>query len=157
MEEIENCLRNEEQLDCRRHIRGFLEPCLLLLLHLHDSYGYDLTTTISTFGLGNVDSSLVYRMLRELESAGLVDSEWEAGRSMGPARRVYGITSAGESHLDDWIQTYETRIGRCIISCRYMIATCWLARASTRLLEGGGCGKTAPLSTIRIWMMIQYQ
>jgi predicted Fe-Mo cluster-binding NifX family protein/DNA-binding PadR family transcriptional regulator len=104
MEYIENCLRDEEQLDCRRHIRGFLEPCLLLMLHLNDSYGYDLATAISTFGLGKVDSSLVYRMLRDLETAGLVDSQWEVGSSMGPARRVYRITRAGESHLDDWIR-----------------------------------------------------
>jgi len=103
MEEIETCLRDEEQLECRRHIRGFLEPCLLLLLHLNDSYGYDLTTTLGSFGLGKVDSSLVYRMLRDLETAGLVDSQWESEHSMGPARRFYGITPAGESHLDDWV------------------------------------------------------
>ena len=93
--------RNSPQ--CRRHIRGFLEPCLLLLLHLSDSYGYDLTSALASFGLGNVDSSLVYRMLRDLEDAGLVESTWESATSLGPARRFYRITSSGESHLAGWI------------------------------------------------------
>ena len=95
--------RRRDPRQCRRHIRGFLEPCLLLLLHLSDGYGYDLTSALGSFGLGNVDSSLVYRMLRDLEEAGLVESAWESATSMGPARRFYRITSAGESHLADWI------------------------------------------------------
>ena len=103
MEEMAGCLREPGQVVCRRHIRGFLEPCLLLLLHLNDSYGYDLAATLGSFGLGNVDSSLVYRMLRDLETAGLVGSEWQPASSLGPARRVYRITESGESHLDDWI------------------------------------------------------
>jgi predicted Fe-Mo cluster-binding NifX family protein/DNA-binding PadR family transcriptional regulator len=103
MEELETCLRDDGQIQCRRHIRGFLEPSLLLLLHLNNSYGYDLATALGTFGLGGVDSSLVYRMLRDLETAGLVDSEWESTTSVGPARRMYRITVLGESQLDDWV------------------------------------------------------
>ena len=76
----------------------------MLLLHLSDGYGYDLTSALASFGLGNVDSSLVYRMLRDLEDAGLVESEWESATSMGPARRFYRITPAGEAHLASWIE-----------------------------------------------------
>lgn len=92
-----------KRIYCRRHIRGFLEPCLLLLLHLGDSYGYDLTTALVPFGLGNVDPSLVYRALRDLERAGLVESEWQPATTLGPARRVYRITAAGDRHLAGWV------------------------------------------------------
>jgi len=100
----EGCQFLSEQRVCRRHIRGFLEPALLLLLHLGDSYGYDLCASLGSFGLGNIDPSLVYRMLRELETANLVDSQWQTEPTLGPARRVYRITEVGEIHLDAWLK-----------------------------------------------------
>lgn len=99
----DGCQLLQAQRVCRRHIRGFLEPALLLLLHLGDGHGYDLCASLTLFGLGRVDPSLVYRMLRELEAAGLVDSQWQAEQALGPARRVYRLTQAGEAHLDAWI------------------------------------------------------
>ena len=87
----------------RRHVRGFLEPCLLLLLHMGKSHGYELAQALLPFGLGEMDSSLVYRMLRGMESAGLVRSEWEAGATSGPARRVYYLTPEGDRHLAGWV------------------------------------------------------
>jgi PadR family transcriptional regulator, regulatory protein PadR len=87
---------------CRRHIRGFLEPCLLLLLHCSANHGYDLAVALAEFGLGDLDPSLVYRMLRDLEEAELVISEWQPPVSSGPTRRVYRLTAAGESYLNTW-------------------------------------------------------
>jgi PadR family transcriptional regulator PadR len=87
----------------RRRIGRFLEPCLLLLLHMSASYGYELAEALAQFGLSDVDSSLVYRNLREMEAAGLVQSEWDAASSAGPARRVYRLTDSGERHLAAWV------------------------------------------------------
>jgi DNA-binding PadR family transcriptional regulator len=52
----------------------FLEPCLLLLLHKRAAHGYELAEHIKPFGFDvrqSVDSSLVYRTLRALESGGM--------------------------------------------------------------------------------------
>lgn len=87
----------------RGHIRRFLEPCLLLLLHMGKSHGYELAQELAPFGLGEIDSSLVYRMLREMEARGWVRSEWDAQVVAGPARRVYRLTSEGDRHLAGWI------------------------------------------------------
>jgi PadR family transcriptional regulator PadR len=89
---------------CRRHIRGFLQPCLLLLLHLNANHGYDLAAALAEFGLGDLDPSLVYRMLRDLEESGLVTSEWQPPVSSGPTRRVYQLTADGEDYLSVWVQ-----------------------------------------------------
>jgi len=86
----------------RRHIRGFLEPCLLLLLHMGKSHGYELAQALLPFGLSQIDSSLVYRMLRGMEAAGLVRSEWQPAKVSGPARRVYHLTPEGDRYLADW-------------------------------------------------------
>ena len=47
--------------------------------------------------------SLVYRALREIETSGLVTSEWDKD-SLGPQRRVYKITPEGEGYLAEWMQ-----------------------------------------------------
>ncbi len=93
---------------CRRRIRRFLEPCLLLLLHAGESHGYELLENLDSFGFrGNpADSSTIYRILRSLEERGFVTSEWSEGDS-GPARRVYTLTKEGNIYLDTWVVDLE--------------------------------------------------
>jgi len=87
----------------RRHIQRFLEPCLLLLLHMGKSHGYELAQALTPFGLVETDPSLVYRMLRGMEAAGLVRSEWDPTVVAGPARRVYHLTPEGDRYLSNWV------------------------------------------------------
>lgn len=89
---------------CPRHINRFLEPCLLLLLHCNESHGYELLEGLGQFGFEQnpVDSSTVYRMLRNLEGEGFVTSRWDTGGA-GPARRLYQITEEGDRYLAWWV------------------------------------------------------
>lgn len=90
---------------CPRRIHRFLEPCLLLLLHCNEAHGYELLEGLKDFGFDRnpVDSSTVYRFLRDLEDRGFVTSRWDTGGS-GPARRLYRITEKGDSYLAWWVQ-----------------------------------------------------
>lgn len=92
-------------------IRRFLEPVLLLLLHQSANYGYELVGALEPYGLGDVAPGPVYRTLRELEAAGLVQSEWDTESSAGPARRVYRLTEAGHHHLVDWVEDLQNTDG----------------------------------------------
>ena len=89
----------------RRRVVSFLQPCLLVMLHRESAHGYSLLNGLDEFGFdpGQLDPSLVYRVLRELEMAEMVSSKWDSN-SLGPQRRVYEITSAGEKHLAEWMQ-----------------------------------------------------
>jgi len=87
-----------------RPIRGFLEPCLLLVLQRGKSHGYDLKDELGPFGMGNVNPSLVYRALRDMEEEGLVRSEWDTESTAGPARRVYELTREGHERLNEWAE-----------------------------------------------------
>jgi DNA-binding PadR family transcriptional regulator len=84
---------------------NFLKPCLLVMLHRDETYGYNLLTGLEEFGFnpGTKDPSLIYRALRDMEEAGLVTSEWDPEGSLGPQRRVYQITNEGESYLAKWV------------------------------------------------------
>lgn len=83
---------------------SFLQPCLLVMLHRGEAHGYNLLSGLDEFGFapGQIDPSLVYRSLREMEELGLVSSQWDAD-SLGPQRRVYQITTEGESYLEGWV------------------------------------------------------
>ena len=88
----------------------FLESCLLVLLHREPGYGYGLMDGLQEFGFNTtqMDISILYRVLRDMETAGLVVSSWDEN-SLGPRRRMYTITPQGESTLAEWMQSLRQR------------------------------------------------
>jgi DNA-binding PadR family transcriptional regulator len=84
---------------------GFLQPCLLLMLHRSDAHGYNLLNGLGEFGLNPEahDPSKIYRALREMEEAGWISS-YTGEESRGPQRRVYRLTEEGQTHLGIWIE-----------------------------------------------------
>jgi poly-beta-hydroxybutyrate-responsive repressor len=90
----------------------YIQPSLLLGLKRHPSYGYELIHSLQEFGFieGAAPPGMIYRHLRELESDGLVLSQWETAGT-GPAKRIYRITAEGESVLSLWIDYMEKQAG----------------------------------------------
>ncbi len=80
---------------CCCHVRGFIQPSLLLRLARRPAHGYDLLEELrQTKEVGCCDAAQVYRTLRKLEQERLVRSEWETPGG-GPARRTYRLTDKG--------------------------------------------------------------
>ena len=90
----------------RRAVR-MLEPALLLLLHHGPAHGYTLLEQLGKFGLGDLNSSAIYRMLRDMEEKGWVTSTWDEEQAQGPPRRVYRLTALGDEVLTLWTQDLE--------------------------------------------------
>lgn len=88
----------------------FLESCLLVLLHREPGYGYSLMDGLREFGFeaDQMDISILYRALRDLETAELVVSSWDEN-SLGPQRRMYTITPLGETTLAEWMEALRQR------------------------------------------------
>lgn len=80
--------------------RGFLRPCVLLLLREAPAHGYDLIERLGALGFTRQDPGGLYRTLRALEEEGLVHSAWEPS-DQGPDRRIYVITRAGAEALHE--------------------------------------------------------
>jgi DNA-binding PadR family transcriptional regulator len=62
---------------------------------------------LEEFGLGDLNPSVVYRMLRDMETKGWVTSTWDDEETQGPPRRVYQITASGDEVLALWAQDLE--------------------------------------------------
>jgi PadR family transcriptional regulator PadR len=75
------------------------------MLKSDEAHGYALLPELDRFGfdMHRLDPSVVYRLLRKMEVAGWVISRWSED-SLGPRRRVYAITEAGEQHLVDLVE-----------------------------------------------------
>ena len=78
--------------------RGFLRPCVLLLLREQPAHGYDLLERLRVLGFPVSDPGRLYRLLRALETDGRVRSAW-ARSSAGPDRRIYELTRLGMEEL----------------------------------------------------------
>ncbi|HEX3030708.1 MAG TPA: poly-beta-hydroxybutyrate-responsive repressor [Bacillota bacterium] len=84
--------------------KTWLSPYLLLMLKNWNSHGYELMQKLMFFGFAPIDQATVYRTLRQLEKDGLVVSHWEHAVK-GPAKRLYGLTDAGELFLQSCAAT----------------------------------------------------
>jgi PadR family transcriptional regulator, regulatory protein PadR len=114
---------------CQRHGAGFgpcscslgklsrlVEPTILHLLAAGKArYGYEFLELAQEEAMtdSEIDPGAVYRILRRLEQAGCVVSQWEPGQG-GPQRRIYTITALGLEHLQDWA-TVLGRRGRAMV------------------------------------------
>jgi len=87
--------------------RRLVEPVLLLTLRGGPAHGYSLLASLEEYDLGSFDPSVVYRLLREMESDGWVASTWDAQATQGPPRRVYELTATGEEILAAWARELE--------------------------------------------------
>jgi DNA-binding PadR family transcriptional regulator len=71
------------------------------MLSKKESHGYELFDDLKEYGfnLETLDSSVVYRDLREMEDMELIESYWDED-SKGPRRRVYRLLDAGKICLE---------------------------------------------------------
>jgi PadR family transcriptional regulator, regulatory protein PadR len=87
------------------HLSRFVEPVLLFLLKKKgQAYGYELASEVRKYALtdADIETSALYRTLRQLEQNGCVTSTWDV-EHRGPARRLYVLTPQGEQHLAEWV------------------------------------------------------
>ena len=87
----------------------WMEPFVTVLLAGGVAHGYAIVGELAGLGItnGSVDVGQVYRVLRDLEAAGLVSSSWTTGS--GPARRDYELTETGYAALDEWAAVMKER------------------------------------------------
>ena len=96
----------------RRRGRNLLRPTLLFLMHQGPTHGYDLVERLRSFGVEDIDPSLIYRALRDMEEEGYIQSTWDDEKTQGPPRRVYTLTFEGDNSLQYHLEDLRTTRGR---------------------------------------------
>ena len=89
-----------------------VEPALLAFLKQENLHGYGLLEKLEPLGLGSINPSVIYRILRDYEEIGLVHSDWDHESTQGPPRRVYALTEAGEAALERAVISLKDTVAR---------------------------------------------
>ena len=93
-----------------------VQPAMLAILAEGTLHGYELTRKIGEiphFLDEAPDISGVYRMLKALETRGMVTSDWDISQG-GRPKRLFTITNEGKQclkHWNDTLRNYHKTIG----------------------------------------------
>jgi len=83
--------------------KGVLDMCILYILNINDSYGYDITEKISKYI--DVSEGTVYPILRKLKDDDFLITYLKESMD-GPPRKYYKITDLGKKRYlklkEDW-------------------------------------------------------
>jgi len=89
-----------------------VEPALLAFLSHENLHGYGLLEKLAALGLSSINPSMIYRILRDYEEIGLVQSSWDEEGTQGPPRRVYSLTEEGHLALERAAQSLRETVDR---------------------------------------------
>ena len=114
---------------CRgANLTRFVQPIILFLLAESPDHGYELIQKIAHTALWQEtppDPTGVYRVLRDMESRGLIRSDVTSASRAGMGKRIFSITDAGRACMANWTETledYRRGIDQVIVRLREALA-----------------------------------
>ena len=90
-----------------KSLARLVRPAVMALLVRGPTHGYQLVQSLrrmTMFAGQEPDHAGLYRALKQMESEGLLQSEWDLADS-GPARRIFSLTRTGRACLKRWSAT----------------------------------------------------
>jgi len=94
-------------VDKSQLMRGTLEGCILKIISLEVTYGYEIMEKLTEYGFKDVKEGTIYPLLMRLEKKKLISSEFKAS-PLGPSRKYYTITDNGEETLRSFEGYWKT-------------------------------------------------
>ena len=88
-------------------LERFVQPSVLMYLNTESLHGFSLLKKLresDVMDYSGIDPTGLYRMLKKMESAGLMTSRWDTERSPQP-RKIYSISEEGRYCLSNWKKT----------------------------------------------------
>lgn len=79
-------------------LRGTLEGCILKIISLETTYGYEIMERLKKNGFDEISEGTIYPLLLRLEKQGSISSSLLPS-PLGPKRKYFTITEAGKQYL----------------------------------------------------------
>lgn len=93
-------------------MRGTLEGCILKIISLEETYGYEIAAKLQEYGFSNAKEGTIYPLLVRLEKKGMICAVFRPS-PLGPNRKYYTITPDGWGLLQDF-QEYWEEVSRAV-------------------------------------------
>lgn len=82
-------------------MRGTLEGCILKIISIKTTYGYEIIEKLQQFGFTDVAEGTIYPLLLRLEKQGNITSKLMPS-PLGPKRKYFTITKVGKEYLSQF-------------------------------------------------------
>lgn len=111
--------------DKSQMMRGTLEGCILKIISLRATYGYEILELLKKNGFDDIAEGTLYPLLLRLEKQGTVRSQLLPS-PMGPKRKYFELTEIGKNALaafEDYWTKFNCSVNRvlrmeaCPLSC----------------------------------------
>ena len=93
-------------------MRGTLEGCILKIISLNITYGYEIMEKLISYGFEDTREGTIYPLLVRLEKKDLISSEFKPS-PLGPSRKYYTITKDGLEMLHSF-EEYWNSIAKAV-------------------------------------------
>lgn len=97
---------NEQLFDKSQLMRGNLEGCILKIISIKTTYGYEILEYLKNNGFDTLSEGTIYPLVLRLEKLGFVAFDMRAS-PLGPKRKYYTITEKGRTYLEDFRSCWE--------------------------------------------------
>ena len=86
-------------------LKGMLEGCILEIINMQETYGYEISEKLSKYGFGEISEGTIYPIILRLQKNEMINATLKDSNS-GPKRKYYSLTSRGQEALiefkDNW-------------------------------------------------------
>ena len=82
--------------DKSQMMRGTLEGCILKIISVETTYGYEIVTKLEDMKEGTI-----YPILVRLEKKNMISSQFRPS-PLGPSRKYYSLTREGQEQLNEF-------------------------------------------------------
>ena len=93
-------------------MRGTLEGCILRIISMKTTYGYEIIEKLQGFGFQEIAEGTIYPLLMRLEKQGNIIAELRPS-PLGPKRKYFSITADGKEYLNQF-ERYWSKYSDCV-------------------------------------------
>lgn len=93
-------------MDKSQLLKGILESCILKIIDKHETYGYEIVSTLSEYGFEDVKEGTLYPILLRLEKKNLIHGIFKES-PLGPKRKYYHLTDDGQEYSKTFYQNWK--------------------------------------------------
>lgn len=87
-------------------LKGTLEGCILKVISEKETYGYEISQMLNSYGFKDISEGTIYPLLLRLEKNGLITAQLRQS-PVGPKRKYFSITPAGFDELDCFLASWK--------------------------------------------------
>ena len=96
----------DHMFDRSQLMKGTLEGCILKIISIKETYGYEIVSTLESYGFTEVKEGTIYPLLVRLENKHIIVSRFKESPS-GPKRKYYTLSPLGKELLKDFTATWH--------------------------------------------------